>query len=330
MPINQYIIETFDDNNNEIRDENKYHIFVNQKGNYEVWIELSPEYNDIELIFTNETYPDGFKCSDFNCAMKLWTGFKRYIIYETNDNNIYFNVINPKKRKANYIIRYFYSKEEEGNKYYLNKMDKKYINTNDENITLSLIFDPIEILDQNGIPIVGSKSYFYISGLLYKKIEGSEELINTTAILYEKNVSYEYQTIHIYNLSKLEKFKLIFNNIPRQENYIYDLQIQANILTEINLFTEEFLIFTREIDLTDIKLKEEDSILWYILGPILGLIFLLVISFFIIKYIRLNKANVKLEEEMKSMAYSNDIYQNVIVKTKKDSNKEGDYDSTFI
>ena len=31
-----------------------YHIFVNQKGSSEIWIELSPEYNDIKLIFTNE------------------------------------------------------------------------------------------------------------------------------------------------------------------------------------------------------------------------------------------------------------------------------------
>ena len=228
------------------------------------------------------------------------------------------------------MIRYYYGSEIDGYKYYLNKMDKEYVNANNENITLSLIFDPIEILDQNGIPIVGSKSYFYISGLLYKKIEGSEELINTTAILYEKNASYQNQTLHIYNPKKPEKFNLSFNNIPRKENYIYDLQIQANIFYDYTLFIEEFLIFIREIDLTDIKLKEQSSILWYILGPILGVIILLLISLFAIKYIRLHKANKQLREEMKSLAYSNDIYHNVIVQTKKDSNKENDYDSTFI
>ena len=330
MPINQYMIQTFDDNNNTIRDKNKYHIFVNQKGNDEVWIELSPEYNDIELIFTNETYPNGFRCSDFNCTMKLMNGFKKYMIYETNNDNIYFNIINPKRRKANYMIRYYYSIAKHSKKYNLNKIYKEYINTNNENITLSLTFDPIEIISENKPVNETYKIYFYISGLLYKKKDGSKELINTTSILYEKNVSYENQTIHTYNRYAPEKFELIFNNIPRKDNYIYDLQIQANIFIDSFLFNEQFLIFTREIDLTNIKLKEEDSILWYILGPILGLIFLLVIAFFIIKYIRLNKANVKLQEEMKSMAYSNDIYQNVIVKTKKDSNKEGDYDTTFI
>ena len=228
------------------------------------------------------------------------------------------------------MIRYYYGNEEESFTYSLNIIDKEYINTNNENITLSLTFDPIEITiqgkpEENSYPI-----YFYISGLLYKRIDGSQELINTTAILYENNASYEDQTTHIYNLTKPEKFRLVFRNIPRKENYIYDLQIQANIFYDYTLFIEEFLIFIREIDLTDIKLKEQSSILWYILGPILGVIILLLISLFAIKYIRLHKANKQLREEMKSLAYSNDIYHNVIVQTKKDSNKESDYDSTFI
>ena len=208
-------------------------------------------------------------------------------------------------------------------------MEKEYININNEYITLFLTFDPIEIICQDKPANVTYSISFYISGLLYKKNDSSEELINTTAILYEKNASYEEQTIHIYDLKNPQSFKLIFKNIPRKENYIYDLQLQVNVFLNESLFNEEFLIFTREIDLTDIELKES-SILWYILGPILGLIFLLLISFFVIKYIRLNKANIKLREEMKSFAYLNDIYQNVIVKTKKDSNKESDYDSTFI
>ena len=329
MLASQYIIETFDGNNNTIRDKNKYHILANQKGDDEVWIELSPEYNDIEIKFTNETNPDGFRCSDFNCTLKYMTGFKKYLIHE-DKVNLYFNVINPKRRKANYMIRYFFGGENESDLYYLNKMDKEYINTNNEKITLSLTFDPIKIIYHDKPAVYNFQIEFYISGLLYKKIDSSEELINTTAILYEKSASYEDQTIHLYNLTNPEKFRLVFNNIPRKDNYIYDLQIKANVFQKQILFNEEFLIFTREIDLTDIKLKEENSILWYILGPILAIIILLLISFFIIKYIRLQKANTKLKEEMKSMAYSNDIYHNVIVRTKKDSNKESDYDSTFI
>ena len=88
MPIDQYLIETFDNYNETIREENKYHILINQRGNNQVLIEISPEYNDIELIFTNETYPNGFKCSDFNCSFNLDAGFKQYTIYNV-DNDRY-------------------------------------------------------------------------------------------------------------------------------------------------------------------------------------------------------------------------------------------------
>ena len=43
MPINQYIIETFNGNNHTIRDKNDYHIFVNQREIFKIIIELSPE-----------------------------------------------------------------------------------------------------------------------------------------------------------------------------------------------------------------------------------------------------------------------------------------------
>ena len=328
MPINRYIIETFGDYD-AIKDKNRYHILVDQKGSDEVWIELSPDYNDIEIIFTNETNPDGFRCSDFNCTMKELNGFKKYVIYEINNDNIYFDVINPKKRKANYMIRYYYGLEKYGFKYYLNKMNKEYIDTNDENITLSLTFDPIEIKNQDKHVERDFTIYFYINGLLYKKNDGSEELINTTAILYEKNASYEDQTIHIYDRYHPQPFNLIFKNIPRKENCIYDLQIKINVFLEENLFNEEILIFTKEIDLFDIKLKEDNSLLWYILGPILGLIFLILVPFLVIKYIRLNKANANLQKEIQSMAYSNNVYKDVITKD-KDSKEDMDYDSTFI
>ena len=53
---------------------------------------MSREYNDIELIFTNDTHPNGFNCSDFNCSIKIMTGFKKYVIYHIDTDNIYFIV----------------------------------------------------------------------------------------------------------------------------------------------------------------------------------------------------------------------------------------------
>ena len=143
MPTNQYIIEKFNNNNDTIEDENKYHIYVNQRGDDPIYIELSPEYNDIELIFANETK----STPNFYYTVKFETGFKKYIIYKINDNNIYFNVINPKKRKANYMIRYhcqyhdlFFHDEIFNSTYYLsNEFDKKYIDTNNDNIRFTHI-----------------------------------------------------------------------------------------------------------------------------------------------------------------------------------------------
>jgi len=332
MPIGSYIIETFDDKNNTIRDKNKYHIYANQRGESQILIELSPEYNDIDLNFTkNETSLETFKCSDFNCTLNYVTGFKKYQINEYDDYNIYFSVNNPKNRTANYMIRYYYSTVSQSYTYKLNDIiEKKYLDMNNDYITLSITFEQIQIYYHNELLNTTDDIYFYISGLLYYKNNASEELLNTTSILYEKKPKYENQTVILYNSTNPGNFTLTFKNILRKENYVYDLQIQTNVFIENNVFNEEFLIFTKEIDLTDIKLIEEKSILWYILGPVLGLIFLVLVIFFAIKFIRLKNSNINLQEDLKSMAYSNNVQKNVIAKDNEVARKDLDYDSTFI
>ena len=47
MPVNQYIIETFDDINETIRDKNNYQLFINQRSESQIVLEISPEYNDL-------------------------------------------------------------------------------------------------------------------------------------------------------------------------------------------------------------------------------------------------------------------------------------------
>ena len=332
MPINQYMIETFNDKNHSIREENQYHIFVNQKENDQVNIELSPEYNDIELIFINETNHNNFKCSDFNCSLRYITGFKKYKIYEINNPNIFFKVINPNKKKANYMLRYFYGDENKSYTYIMSNIINKQTNDtkNEEKINLYLTFAPINIYFQNKPLETDTEIYFYISGLLYNKNSSSTELINTTSFLYERRPMYETKTISQYDLNNPKNFTLTFTNIPRNKNYIFDLQLQVNVFIMNNLLNEEFLIFTREVDLTDIAKKK--SILWLILGPILGTIALaIIIVVVIIQFRKLKRKNTNLEEDLKSLAYSNDIQKNVIIKEQKEiSKKEMDFESTFI
>ena len=323
MPISHYLIETFGDNNNI----NKYHIFTNERGTDQVFIEISPEYNDIDLVFTNENNTN----PNLNYTIKYEMGLKRYAIYNMDTDNIYFNVINQKKRKASYMLRYFYSEETAQLKYYLNVNAKKeYINQNEENITLSLTFEPLEIFQNNIRLNTSILITISISGLLYKQKENSEELLNTTTLLYERDhPSYEDHAVTVYNQTESYKFTLIFKDIPRKENFVYDLQFQFNAFIDY-FFSELYFVFTTEVDLMDIKLEEKKSILWYILGPILGFIVILIITFFIIKYIRLKKANMNLREDLKSMAYSNDVQKDVLTKQQKSSEKDTDYDSTFI
>ena len=169
-----------------------------------------------------------------------------------------------------------------------------------------------------------------MTGLLYKKDENSDELLNTTTIMQEQVCLYESKTVHYYTPQSPKKIIFKYANISRKNNFIYHLLIQANIFNEVNMFNEAFLIFTAKVDLTNIALPEEKSYLWIILGPILGVVVIALVAFFIIKYIRLQKANVNLKEEMKSMAYSNDVQKDVIAKTKKRSKTESDFDTTFI
>ena len=334
MPINQYIIETFDHINGTVRNKNKYQINVKQRDIGQIYLEMSPEYNDIDILFTNGENENGYKCTSrkIDCKYKQVTGFKKYIIYSSKEDSIYFYVNNPKNRTANYMIRYYFGNKERANTYEFDtNYEQQYIDQdNDEYVTLSLTFNSIKIFQEDLEVDTSVKIYFLITGLLYNKNDNSEELINTTALLHEKKPLYTNQTIHVYDKIKREKITLIFKDIERINNFVYDLQIQANVFIENNIFNQEFLVFTAEVNLTDIKKEEPKSILWYVLGPILGFILLLLIAFFAIKYFRLKKANLNLKEDLKSMAYSNDIQKNVINKERENAQRDFDYDSTFI
>ena len=93
-------------------------------------------------------------------------------------------------------------------------------------ISGSLTFEPIKLIYQNEIYYHEEDIIFYISGILYKKNDDSEELVDTSSILYERIPLYENRTINRYH-EKYEKFTLIFKNIPRKDNFNYDLRIQV-------------------------------------------------------------------------------------------------------
>ena len=283
IPINQYLQETFDVENNTIRKENKYYFSTLQIEDGQVFLEMSTGFNDIEIKFDES--------SNVTYEFDYFRGFKKYRIYESNNNEIYFSVNNPTGKNATYMIRYFYTKKKDEYVYYFDlNYERKNISINDENITISLTFDSIHITHQEKDVQIPPVIYFDIYGFLFKMNESSSEQLNTTCSLKEQSPSYEARTRHEYDPNHNRKWTLIFNNIPREKNYIYDLQIKLNVVLEKNYFNEEFMILNTKVDLTDIAKEIKKKInTWVILGPILAFIVLAVIIFFIYKYIRLNK-----------------------------------------
>ena len=328
LPINRYIFETFNGTNNSIKVENRYHINIREIGlTSQVLIELSTQYDEIKIEFDN----------DLNISSKIVSGFKKYRIWRTKniDYNIFFNVINPNKINTNYMIRYYYTTYEKEYEYYFNeKFDRKDISSNNENISISLTFDSINIkkgLTKNETVTING-IYFLITGTLYKQNKNLKEIINSTSYLTEHIRYFTNRTIHYYNHSNPEKWTLIFQNIPRNNNYIYDLQLKVNAIISKSILNEELLVYKTEVNLTDIEIKATtNSNIWtYILIGIIGGIILFLAIFFIIRNILLKNKNDNLQNEIKSIVFSNDTQKNILIQSRRISETESDFQTTFI
>ena len=323
LPMNRYIFETFNGINNTVRAQNKYHININRIGYHsQAFVELSTQYEEIKIKFESE--------EELNITLYNVSGFKKYRINNTEHHNIYFTVLNPEKKIANYMIRYFYTEHDKEYEYYFNEKYDLNKTLSEEYANISLAFKGIKIItgeERNKI-VNDTEIYFLITGILYKKQNNNmDECINTTSKItnyikyYTNNTRYNYS-----NVSK--NWYLKFDNIPRGNNFVYDLQLQINAILSKSILNEEFLIYNVTIDLTDIEIKNKD--LTYILIGVIGGILILIVLFFMIKYIRLRKKNTNLRNEMKSLVFSNDVQNNVINKEKAISKKEKDYETTFI
>ena len=323
LPMNRYIFETFNGINNTVRAQNKYHININRIGYHsQAFVELSTQYEEIKIKFESE--------EELNITLYNVSGFKKYRINNTEHHNIYFTVLNPEKKIANYMIRYFYTEHDKEYEYYFNEKYDLNKTLSEEYANISLAFKGIKIItgeERNKI-VNDTEIYFLITGILYKKQNNNmDECINTTS----KTTNYiKYYTNNTrYNYTNVSKnWYLKFDNIPRGNNFVYDLQLQINAILSKSILNEEFLIYNVTIDLTDIEIKNKD--LTYILIGVIGGILILIVLFFMIKYIRLRKKNTNLRNEMKSLVFSNDVQNNVINKEKAISKKEKDYETTFI
>ena len=233
------------------------------------------------------------------------------------------------------MIRYYYTTIEKEYEYYFNeKFDRKDISSNNENISISLTFDSINIkkgLTKNETVTING-IYFLITGTLYKQNKNLKEIINSTSYLTEHIPYFTNRTIHYYSHSNPEKWTLIFQNIPRNNNYIYDLQLKVNAIISKSILNEELLVYKTEVNLTDIEIKATtNSNIWtYIVIGIIGGIILFLAIFFIIRNILLKNKNDNLQNEIKSIVFSNDTQKNILIQSRRISETESDFQTTFI
>ena len=326
IPINRYILDTFIDTNNIIKSENRYHININNINESNVIIELSAEYDDIEIKFENLP----------NIPYEKIGGFKKYRIEKINKTdsdkyNIYFNVSNTaeKKENTNFMIKYYYVTKNIEFKYFFNETVIKTINEiNDKETNITLTLNNLEAkAEDNNIKDVENNLLGYIiTGILYESNSKSKEIINTTSRLNEHK-ELAINSTEFISVSE-KKWNLSFNNFPKDNNFNCDLQLRINALISKSLFNEKFIVFAAKVDLTDIKPNKAK--IWIIIGSILGAIVIGLIVIFVIKYIKLRKKNSNLKIEMLSMAFSNDVHKNVLSEENKISKNDSDYESTFI
>jgi hypothetical protein len=333
MPINQYLLETFGQNDSSISSVNKYQIAINNRYHRfrhhysEVLVEFSPNYEDLILNFEIEDDDD-----NFTCQVLPVNGFKKYRIINTTKNQLVFNVNNTHRRKdANYLIRYFYTEFADENQYYLSKYTSlKKENINHDNITISIIFDNIYIIS-NSTPLdnTGYNITFYIDAFLFPKNNSESELVNTSAIIYNRKYLYRAETTHsIYRYDK--NICLKFKDISRKDNYEYVLQIRVNLYITDSIQNEEFLTFTYDVDLTDIKLEEDDNTLKIVLGVVGGVLLILIILIvFFFVYRKLRRDNSQLKEQVLDLGYSAGVQKNIL-KKEINSKKDEDYETEFI
>ena len=100
LPMNEYIIESFNGTNNTMREINQYYLPKPEKNLNQAVIELSANYLETNINFRNDIIYNTF----------ISGGFQKFIIYHSDLNIIEFNITNSNKnKKSNYMIRYYTS-----------------------------------------------------------------------------------------------------------------------------------------------------------------------------------------------------------------------------
>ena len=109
------------------------------------------------------------------------------------------------------------------------------------------------------------------------------------------------------------------------------MQLQINAFLLNDFLYEQFFVYSTKVDLTGIKEKNNNNYIWnWVVISIIIIIIIFLVAFFIIKFLRLKKKNDNLQKEIKTLEFSNDMKNTVLIKELKISKKESDFETTFI
>ena len=256
--------------------------------------------------------------------------FKKYIINNAVNGKINFKVKKEKAIKSNYLIKYFYYDINDTKKFVFHddNIVPEKVSSHNDNVDYKIHFKNMEVKSNSQFE---NGTYFFITGTLYTINDSSTS--DSNYILNKKDSPYVDKTINFYSSKNQSDWTLKFKDIPMidNDNYIYDLQLQIHAIHLDNFLNEEYLLYKAKVPLKELKKEKESGLTWlWIILSIVGAIILVLVLFFIIKFSRLKKKNDSLQQEMKSLLFSNDIQKNVLTKERELSISVSDFDVTFV
>ena len=318
IPMNKYISGSFDLLINNTIQSQKYYIqdVKNAKNNSYI-IDFSSNYQNIELIFSD----------NINCLKTIIIGgvIKYYInttySKEFTENYIQVQINNTNKNIIN------------NNTVYLQKayyMLKYYKNNDDKNISQVIDIShnnnrTILILRYNNNKYKNEFHNYNISYFLkvYRKISKlKDELLNTTV----QTSSPSFQILKIKQ--SLDKDCLIsLEQLQEEEEFIASLFIR--IENENDKEDKYFYSITFDFN-TKNESKDNFTTFLKIVGLFL-IIIIFILIIFILCYCRIKKKNTILKEKVEAITFSSGIDEEALnINQNKSIKKNEDYETTFI
>ena len=299
---------------NKTSEMQKYYIDKENAGEDKFYLELSSNYEDVYIEFTNIN----------NYSEKIIGGVKQYCLSISNieANDHFFTVkvnkslsIKDARFRVNINLIYYFEDRKIDIENFINKIDisnKQYDYGDDDNKKkINIIIKNIQEKNDSSI------TYFYYLRYINKKNLIENEIINTIAPIFS-NVEY-----------------LIKNKDNNQElsyDIICDIEQSyiASLLIKIVVDSENEKYYSIPLHFEVNKNFIEKNKIGIIVIIFIFVILIILIIFFLC-FRRIKKRNINLEDKFKAISFSEGIEEDLSNKSESGKSKGDDeYENTFI